>query len=34
MLRAYAYGNRLTLDDVAEAVTIRQLDPETLLGGA
>jgi hypothetical protein len=34
VLRAYAYGNRLTLDDVAEAVTIRQLDPETLLGGA
>ena len=27
VLRAYAYGNRLTLDDVAEAVTIRQLDP-------
>ena len=34
VLRAYAYGNRLTLDGVAEAVTSRQLDPETLLGVA
>ena len=32
VLRAYAFGHGITLDDVAEAMTTRHLDPDTVLG--
>ena len=32
VLRAYAFGHSVTLDDVAEDMTTQRLDPETVLG--
>jgi hypothetical protein len=32
LLRAYAFGHGLTLDDLAESMSSQQLDPETVLG--
>jgi hypothetical protein len=32
LLRAYAFGHGLTLDDLAESMSSQRLDPETVLG--
>ena len=32
LLRAYAFGHGLTLDDLAESMSSQSLDPETVLG--